>query len=128
MKSNETSKYLPIIVGIVAVIGIVVMILNSGLILNSTTVSGWAVSIAKVVNPTMKISCKDSDGGDDKYTKGETIGAESRGGAVSTFTDTCIHFTNTAEGVLEYYCEMGLVKSNDPVCSSNGCQNGACVR
>lgn len=126
MAQNKTSMYLLSIVGVVAIVGVIVMLFNSAGILNST-ISGQAISTAKILNPTIKITCTDSDGADDKYTKGETTGAESRRDAVSTFTDTCIHFTETAEGVMEYYCENGLVKSNDHACGTNGCADGACV-
>ncbi len=74
--------------------------------------------------------CTDSDGGKIYNTKG-TVSSLS-----TTKTDSCTYCTGaclsircpeaTCGGVVEYYCNIGLIKSETYICP-NGCKDGACM-
>lgn len=84
-----------------------------------------------VVGGEAPATCTDSDSGKNYYVKGTTVlGSEVK-------TDSCTYCTGycapgkpcnppTCGGVVEYYCENNLIKSEEYVCPNN-CNNGACI-
>jgi len=76
--------------------------------------------------------CTDSDGGENIYLKGTTIGWDSYGGDINeigNYTDRC-----NGNRVMEFYCEyindshngQGYVTMTNSICP-NGCENGVCI-
>lgn len=103
MEKDKTSLYLLSIVGVVAIVGIVVLILNSGNLVifsRSTEASpldnvGEAISIVKT-SVAATITCIDTDNGKDYEKKGKTYT-----NIASFSTDDC----DDSKTVREYYCQ-----------------------
>jgi len=97
--------------------------INKDGIINTQDVNIVAGNSGKIVPGCDSITCTDSDGGYDIYTKGIVYGKNSKG-QETTFTDYC-----ATDGItlVEGFCDSeGFVNGSSVVCS-NGCSNGACL-
>ncbi len=72
-------------------------------------------------NATINVTCVDSDGGWDYYTKGNVSGVNASG-VNYAYQDSCL----SSSYVTEYYCDGDSFTLTDWYCP-NGCSNGACV-
>ncbi len=116
MKLDLTSKYILAIVGIVAVVGIVVMIMNNSF----STLSGQAM-----MKSTETGFCTDSD---DWYSHPTEMKGTTSGNLISRISSRT-DFCSSDEVLKEYYCENNDIKSYTVDCSSEDmvCSEGACV-
>ncbi len=116
-KLGLPSNYILGIVGIVALVGIVMMVLNNGV---STDVSGQAIMKSKTTG-----SCTDSDDWYTYYTEmpGTTTFVTSSGRRLSG-TDFC-----SGDVLTEYYCGSGSIQSMTVDCADEDmiCSEGACT-
>ncbi|MEA3343527.1 MAG: LamG-like jellyroll fold domain-containing protein [archaeon] len=69
-----------------------------------------------------KVTCTDTDGGKDYYTKGTATGYENS--QLVTSTDGCRYDSKT---LAEVYCDGANLKVEQYICP-NGCEDGACLR
>ncbi len=123
MKIDNSSKYILGIVSIVAVVGIVVMLMSSGLDVLSSDGYDTTGQVASVSSSI----CKDTDGGKVYTTQGTVSGGlpTSR----SSYTDTC----TSSDSLTEYFCGTANKRKSQTVSCSSAvgsgyvCENGACV-
>jgi hypothetical protein len=118
----DTGLYLVAMVGIVAVIGLVVLVMNSGSSATTATYdyedSTYTDLAGQAVQPVTE-PCIESDGGDDPYTKGYHTGTYPWGYAITGMgiPDVCRDNNNqpvdscTNCKLMEYYC---VDDPNDP--------------
>ena len=95
----------------------------------------WKVESEQVVCPDgnvcltmsgvcVNVTCDDSDGGYDVYTKGTITGPHTSDSARQyTSTEYCINDV----WLHEYYCGADHLVTGDSYVCSNGCQDGACL-
>lgn len=124
MVKEKTSLYLLGIVGIVAVVGIVVLLLNGGQVPAQVS-EGDIVGFA-----TTSATCTETDGGLVYTTKGTISGGtwKTTGASYTTKTDYC----DPRGKLQEYYCSSNttaFVRATNctTVNPSYICSNGACV-
>jgi peptidoglycan hydrolase-like protein with peptidoglycan-binding domain len=91
--------------------------------------AGTSEKIAyRVIADEPYVSCTDSDGGKDYFSKGETEGMSPSTGKRYSGSDICGTGTTYAVGQLvEHYCD-GKYHTNTVYTCPNGCINGACQR
>lgn len=123
VKSEKTNLYLLSIVGIVAVVGIVILLLQSSeqSVWTDGDIAGQATASA---------TCTDTDGGLAYTTRGTVSGGtwKTTGRAYTRGTDYC----GSSNKVWEYYCSdatHAFVRANDCATVGRGyvCKNGACI-
>jgi hypothetical protein len=116
-KLDLTSKYILGIVGIVALVGIVVMLLD---------IAGFSEDVSGQVIKSKTIDCTDSDDWYSHPTElpGITSTVTSSGKTLSR-TDFC----STSEVLVEYYCKYGSLSSMTVDCAEDDmiCSGGACI-
>ncbi len=108
---DKTGLYLLSIVGIVALVGVVVLILNStssSSALSTHDFSGQTINVRSSV--AQIVTCTDSDDGQDYKTKGRTSG----GSIDDLKKDECIDDYS----LTEYYCDGKTVESNIVQCNT----------
>ncbi len=118
----EHDKYAIYIIWLVAIVGVVSLVaVFTGV--NSQTVTGQAFG-----------TCSDSDGGENIYKTGTTIGL--RNGGYHAFEDYCYDGSEIVEAcdschLYEFYCDGGFVKQRLYWSSSSSnnlyCENGRMV-
>jgi peptidoglycan hydrolase-like protein with peptidoglycan-binding domain len=91
--------------------------------------AGTSEKIAyRVIADEPYVSCTDSDGGKDYFSKGETEGISPSTGQQYSGSDVCGTGTTYAVGQLvEHYCD-GKYHTNTVYTCPYGCTNGACLR
>ncbi len=129
VKSEKTNLYLLSIVGIVAVVGVVVLLLNVGRVptqVSEEDLVGLATSSA---------TCTDTDGGFDYLTKGTISGGtwKTTGATYADKTDSCVTSGRKAGMLLEGFCSDSthgfyVYKSCATVVGAGYvCYDGACA-
>lgn len=126
---DKTSLYLLSIVGIVAIVGIVVFILNTS---GSTSFSASANLAGQA---TASATCSDTDSGFDYTTQGTISGGtwKTTGRTYADKTDSCVTSGSKAGMLLEGFCSDSThgfyVYKNCATVVGTGsvCQNGACT-
>ena len=125
-KSEKINFYLVTIVGIVAVVGIFVLILHSGQSINasSTDVSGQAINPDFLRNNLFGSSCRDTDGGNESTIYGElTYGT-------TTLVDECSDETHLIERMCNFRSRSPRY-SQEIECGSpthpTQCSAGVCI-
>ncbi len=134
-KSEKTNLYLLSIVGIVAVVGITVMLFNGGFgsvsIGDSVDISGQVISASEGSSST-SIKCTDTDGGSDPTTKGGVKGRWYTTNVLRKETDYC----KDSSTLYEYYCKRRAGSEYGSeyayyvtiVCEGDElCDDGACI-
>ena len=130
MNNSKTSLYLLSIVGIVAIVGIAVLILNAG----SSSVS-FSTSTNIAGQATASVTCADTDSGLDYTTQGTISGGtwKTTGRAYADKTDSCVTSGSKAGMLLEGFCSdstHGFYRYTNcatVVGTGSICQNGACT-
>jgi hypothetical protein len=123
MKLNKTSGYILAIVGIVAVVGIIIMIINN--VGSSSNISGQAIG-----TKTRLLKCSDTDGGENFVSEGTVSGGmwASNSSYSDPMTDNCYG----EERLTEFYCNKDGIHLEvdfiycDSIDSRYTCHDGKC--